>query len=157
MVSCAASQQFRGDGEGLVDRLISVSQMQPAAKTARQEWIGRPLQKWCDDSASSLLLEPLETTNRRSAAVAVKGPSGHGKVQPRGNKGSAIGRTRSPKAHGGHRQSLDNTGYACPAIASSPKPQDLPLPKTLLRGRSISPPKDSFFQAGQMLVHPVAA
>lgn len=157
MVSRTASQQFRGDGEGLVDKLIAVSQIQPVAKTARQEWIGRPLQKWCDDSASAVLLEPLETTNRRSAAVAVNPPSGQGKVQPRVHKGGLPSRTRSPKAQGGGRQSLDSTSFACPAIASSPKPQDLPLPRTLLRGRSVSPPKDSFYQAGQMLVHPVAA
>jgi hypothetical protein len=46
--------------------------------------------------------------------------------------------------------SSSSSGYACPALAASPKPEQLPMPTTgllsraLVRGRSPSPPKDAY-------------
>jgi hypothetical protein len=73
--------------------------------------------------------------------------------------------TQIPRAsNGGRRLSADYTpaGFACPAVAASPKPENLPMPTSLMsrvvRSRSPSPPKDSFFAVSVLAhVHPVAA
>lgn len=74
--------------------------------------------------------------------------------------------THIPRAasNGGRRLSAENApaGFACPAVAASPKPETLPMPTGLMsragRSRSPSPPKDSFFAVSVLAhVHPVAA
>jgi hypothetical protein len=122
----------------------------------------------------SLLLLPI---NRRPQSAG-KFPARHARsptaaaaaAQERtANKRSKVASpTQIPRAssNGGRRLSADYTpaGFACPAVAASPKPETLPMPTGLMsravgvRSRSPSPPKDSFFAVSVLAhVHPVAA
>jgi len=174
------SSQFRGDAEGLVDLLIAVSQMKPQALPAGSA--GRELVKWADDSCcsgSALLDMPLEISSSRRPQSGGKFPARHARsptaaaAQER-TASSAHKRSKmaSPAqsvraaSNGGRRLSADNiaAGFACPAVAASPKPENLPMPTGLMsralavRSRSPSPPKDSFFAVPVLAhVHPVAA
>lgn len=164
---------WRGDAPELVDALIKACQAKPQALPEIQ---GRELVRWTDDSCSGSLLEPLES--RRSQADSkfparhARSPTAAAAAQERSsaNKRSkmATSPTQIPRAasNGGRRLSADHTnaGFACPAVAASPKPEALPMPTGLMsramavRSRSPSPPKDSFFAVSVLAhVHPVAA
>lgn len=171
---------FRGDGEGLVDMLIAASQMKPQPQLSLPQ---RELVRWQDDScsASALLDMPLEGSSCRRAHSGGKFPSRHARsptaaaAQERtSSSGSKRNRVSSPAQpalrapfnNGTRRMSAehDSAGFACPAVAASPKPESLPIPTGLMsramvaRSRSPSPPKDSFFAVSVLAhVHPVAA
>jgi hypothetical protein len=170
-----AKQFWAGDAPQLVDALIASCQQ--AIGTQAMPGEGRELVPWTDDScvgSSSLLNMPLE--NRRQS----KFPARHARsptaaaataaAQERSaNKRSKVAAspTHIPRAAsngGGRRLSAENApaGFACPAVAASPKPETLPMPTGLMsravRSRSPSPPKDSFFAVSVLAhVHPVAA
>lgn len=186
---------FRGDAEGMVEALIKACERKPVASTACAELFGRELVPWTDDSAAqgAPLDQPLEAGNRR-AQPGSKFPSGsHKHARPsarmpespehkkghakRSKVGSTPPRSISPRAaqqqQQGRRSSCEvSSSFACPALAASPKPENLPMPTTglmsraIVRGRSPSPVKDvgyqgsSFYACGfqvQQLVRPVAA
>lgn len=173
------SSQFRGDAEGLVDLLIAASQMKPQAIPQLE---GRELVKWADDSCcsgSALLDMPLEISSNRRPQSGGKFPTRHARsptaaaAQERTassahkrSKMASPARTSPAASNGGRRLSADHiaAGFACPAVAASPKPETLPMPTGLMsramavRSRSPSPPKDSFFAVSVLAhVHPVAA
>jgi hypothetical protein len=168
--------QFKGDGEGLVDCLIKACEQRPASSAVSASF-GRELVPWTDDTTLGMTLEPLECSGRRSGsmfpATSKTGPKGSPAHKASANKrAKASGSPRSGSPHAaqpvcGKRTSTN--GFACPALASAPKPCDLPMPtsglmsRAILRSRSPSPGKDvaaaSFFHPVQVqqLVRPVAA
>jgi len=167
---------FAGDTPQLLDMLVKSSALKPAAQPHLE---GRQLVRWEDDTcsnSSSLFEMPLEPVRRPQSAG--KFPARHARsptaaaaaAQERtANKRSKVASpTQIPRAssNGGRRLSADYTpaGFACPAVAASPKPETLPMPTGLMsralgvRSRSPSPPKDSFFAVSVLAhVHPVAA
>lgn len=168
--------QFKGDSEGLVDCLIKACEQRPASSAVSSSF-GRELVPWTDDAALGMLLEPLECSGRRSGSMfppaSKTGPRGspaHKASNHKRVKASGSPRSGSPRAAEPARVKRASTnGFACPALASAPKPCDLPMPtsglmsRAILRSRSPSPGKDvaaaSFFYPGHMqqLVRPVAA
>lgn len=165
--------KFRGDGEGLVDCLIKACEQGPVSSLGLAS-CGRELVPWTDDSVSSMSWEPLEGGGRRSGSLFPTAPKGGARAnsvsKASGNKRSKASgspRSGSPRAQPAHGKRGSVNGYACPALASAPKPSDLPMPtfglmsRAIVRSRSPSPPgKDvGAFFPGQMqqLVRPVAA
>lgn len=61
---CLQTGVFRGDGEGLVDALVRVSQVPAVSKNASPDWYGRELQpvdnSWL--SCAPVELKPLESS-----------------------------------------------------------------------------------------------
>lgn len=203
MAPCLAAQQFpsvgmfRGDSEGMVEALIKACERKPVANTACPELFGRELVPWTDDSAAqgASLDQPLEAGNRRGqpgnkfplgshkhARPSTRMPESpeHKKAQAKRSKvGSTPPRSISPRVQqqgsSSRRSSCEvSSSFACPAVAASPKPENLPMPTTgllsraLVRGRSPSPVKDNMGYQGssyyntcgfqvQQLVRPVAA
>jgi hypothetical protein len=167
----ASAQLFKGDAAHLVDELIRCSQLKPAALPHLE---GRELVPWTDDSVvPGAGFLPLENRRPQSAS---KFPARHARsptaaaaaAQERGasKRSKVASPTQIPRAasNGGRRLSADYTpaGFACPAVAASPKPENVPMPTGLMsravRSRSPSPPKDSFFAVSVLAhVHAVAA
>lgn len=107
-----------------------------------------------------------------AAAAAAAAHYNSSSASKRGSRASSTSPAQIPRAAtgaAGRRMSADyssNTtaGFACPAVAASPKPEALPMPTGLMsralavRSRSPSPPKDGFFAVSVLAhVHPVAA
>lgn len=184
------SGKFKGDGEAMLTALIKACEVKPISPAANPAWAGRELVPWTDDSAqveSCLEFQPLEANSRRSGckfpecsstpkqgrpARSVPDSPQHKKAQAKRSKvGSpprSPPRSISPRISSSSSSS-SNVACACPALAASPKPENLPMPTTgllsraFVRGRSPSPPKDaavaSFFAYHQVqqLVRSVAA
>ncbi|KAF8069467.1 hypothetical protein HT031_001583 [Scenedesmus sp. PABB004] len=166
----------------MVDALIAACERRPVAASASPELFGRELVPWTDDDAPFAALEaPLEGRGshkfpsgshkhaRPAGGRAPESPE-HKRAAPAGGKRSKANTPprRSAEVPRGARLSSGGSGFACPALAASPKPENLPMPTTgllsraTLRGRSPSPAKDGglarfFAPAAHTLVRPVAA
>lgn len=178
------SKIFRGDAEHLVDELIAACQKKPVASTAYTGY-GRELVPWTDDSvvpaacSESLDRQSRRTTGQERVRVPAN-PHKHARAAGRVADSPEQKKTQSKRSKtsvalafyqaapgvsgSSRRSSSSDSGFACPAIATSPKPEQLPMPtngfmsRALLRARSPSPPKDmpsSFPHA--LLVNPVCA
>lgn len=176
-VQCRRIGQFKGDEDGLVDVLIKACEQRGPVSDAASPTFGRELVPWADDSVQDMLLEPLESSGRRLGSVfpAATRPGARASFA---HKASANKRSKAPCSPRSGSPSFrqpavpkptTGTNFACPALASAPKPSDLPMPtfglmsRAIVRSRSQSPSKDaavaSFFHPGQAhkLIPAVAA
>jgi hypothetical protein len=163
---------FKGDAPELVEALIQASRIS-VAKNALPSLVGRELVPWQDESVPHpvmhLALE--DGVGKSSSAYSIsKGavdrrrssPVKRVKTYGRARSGSPCGADESP----GNKASARGASFACPALASAPRPEALPMPTTGLlsragvRSRSPSPSAgvEHFFRMHtQQLVGPVAA
>lgn len=170
MVSKAAI--FRGDGEGLVDMLIAASQAKPVPTPSLAALAGRELVPWqaeempCPAGASPQLMDmPLEARHSKFPARQARAQQPSAAAAAAAANRVMAAQRGIPRVGSGRRLSADQApaaGFACPAVAASPKPEALPMPTGLMsrvaRSRSPSPPKDSFMAVSMMAhVRPVAA
>eukprot|EP00878_Enallax_costatus_P001980 GHUV01002144.1.p1 GENE.GHUV01002144.1~~GHUV01002144.1.p1 ORF type:complete len:178 (+),score=27.67 GHUV01002144.1:222-755(+) len=149
--------QFRGDGEGLVDCLIQACEQKPVSSTLSASF-GRDLVPWTDESVFCVTFEALEGRGRQTGPVPRASKGGARATSARKSVKSGKDQSKaadSPRTgtgqHAGVKRASSN-GFACPALASAPKPCDLPMPTSALmnragvRSRSPSPPgKDGNF------------
>eukprot|EP00877_Chromochloris_zofingiensis_P003077 jgi/Chrzof1/12770/Cz07g06260.t1 len=179
---------FRGDADHLVDDLISACERKPTTGYGgfgRElvRWADDST-----DSALSQALEAKSRQIDASPSKFPQGSHKHARPTSRSpaspdhkNKGGQVKRTKTraageqlvaavkrsaptriPAANPTRRTSLDkvvSSEFACPAFASSPKPEDLPMPtsslltRALTSGRSPSPLKMADLQAENGVVH----
>lgn len=162
---------FRGDTPELVEALIQASRIPIVAKNAIPSLVGRELVPWQPDDAvpaNARMQDALES-GRRQLSSSPKKP----KYGARNNNGARIsdgtGRSGSSRCADSYsnRPSAGGqcAGFACPALANSPRPEALPKPTANLlnragsRSRSPSPGRDDtmYFRIAQPFVSPVAA
>lgn len=161
---------FKGDAPELVEALIQASRIPVVAKNARPSLVGRELVPWQADDCDPqhpVMHQALEKEcgkpgsgsptigsfdRRRSSPV--KRAKTYGSVRS--------GSSRADESYG----SKVNSSFACPALASAPRPEALPMPTTGLlnragaRSRSPSPSAgvENIFRAHVLhLVGPIAA
>lgn len=157
---------FKGDSEQCLEELIAACQRKPTGCATYSGW-GRELvpaaSSWLgmDDGA----LDQSSRAHPRGSAPAHASVSPSGKHPRYTNRApeSPEHKKRSKQQHASAAPtpaaavrrassggSSSSSGYACPALAASPKPEQLPMPTTgllsraLVRGRSPSPPKDAY-------------
>lgn len=104
---------------------------------------------------------PAPVSHKHARAARMLDSPQHKKGQSKRSKAGSPARSASPRT--------SSDACACPALAASPKPENLPMPTTgllsraLVRSRSPSPPKDAAVASllacyqVQQLVRPVAA
>lgn len=133
---------FRGDADGLLDKLVEASKLPQATS-----WEERELQPWCPDdmSCSPMFSQPLEAPSPPRHYTASKhSRSPDHKCRPSAAAPKRARASTSPV----RRCSLDAAQgmYACPSFAAAPKPEALPMPTSSLMTRALyrrspSPPK----------------
>lgn len=176
-MQCSRIGQFKGDEDGLVDVLIKACEQKGSVNVAGSPSFGRDLVPWSDDTAQEMVLEPLESSGRRVGSIfptATK-PVARANIAHKASANKRFKAPSPPRSGSPSARQLAvpkptaGTSFACPALASAPKPSDLPMPtsgfmsRAIVRSRSQSPSKDaavaSFFAPGQVhkLIPAVAA
>lgn len=148
---------FKGDAPELVEALIQASRIPVVAKNAQPSLVGRELVPWqADDSTPQhpVMHEALENKRGIPGTSSPTKSSFERRRSPvkRAKGGYGAARSGSPPADESctSRASTGGDRFACPALASAPRPEALPMPTTGLlsragaRSRSPSPSKDSF-------------
>lgn len=164
---------FKGDAPELVEALIQASRIPVVAKNARPSLVGRELVPWQADESlpqHPAMHQALENgLGKPGAASPTRGCSDRRRSSPiKRAKAYGFARSGSPRADEsqGSSASVGGASFACPALASAPRPEALPMPTTGLlsragaRSRSPSPSAgvEHFFRTHmQHMVGPIAA
>lgn len=174
-MACVAVQQmpragvFRGDAQELVDALIEASRIPVVSKHASPSLVGRELVPWVPDEGAPLqpsMHEALEGKTGHFASLSPRKFNGDSRKSPNkrgkaGNRVSSSGSAAESYSTRGISRYANPTAFTCPALASAPRPEAVPMPSGLLsraasRSRSPSPPK-YVVESMQHLIYPVAA
>lgn len=134
------TSQFRGDAEGLLDRLVEACQRPEASGEIRERALQPVCNAWLEGCNPIAGEAPSPSAASGAAAVAVR-PRSNLSSQPSNKRQSHPSPGNSPGATPPRARKHQGAAscpqapvhaFACPAIFSSPKPESLPAPSSLL-------------------------